>query len=307
MTPIQKSIAPRAWAELLLLALIWGASFLSNAVILRETGVLWAVAWRVAGAAAVLWLYVFWRGLAVPRGWRTWGAFLGMGLLNNVIPFSLLSWGQLHIASGLTSILNAATAVFGTLTAALIFADERLSVRKLVGVGFGFMGVATAIGLSSLTHFDLTSLGQIAVIGATISYAFAGPFGRINLSELNPEVAAAGMLTGAFLIMLPIVGLTEGYMAPQTAHVWGGVAYLSLIATGVAYAFYYRVLKMAGSGNVLLVTLLVAPVAIVLGAVVLEEQLQPRAYAGFALLAVGLVILDGRLWRRVFDRKATAG
>lgn len=303
----QKTMSTRAWAELFLLASIWGGSFLSTHIALEELGPLNVVMYRTGIGAALLWTWALMRGRSVPTSAAVWLAFLGMGLLNNVIPFSLLSWGQLHIASGLTSILNAATAVFGTLTAALIFADERLSVRKLVGVGFGFMGVATAIGLSSLTHFDLTSLGQIAVIGATISYAFAGPFGRINLSELNPEVAAAGMLTGAFLIMLPVVGLTEGYMAPQTAHVWGGVAYLSLIATGVAYAFYYRVLKMAGSGNVLLVTLLVAPVAIILGSVVLGEQLQPRAYAGFALLATGLVILDGRLWRRVFDRKATAG
>lgn len=295
----QKALTSRAWAELLMLSLLWGGSFLSIRLALDELGVFTAVAHRVGWAAVLLWAYVALRGLGVPRRPRLWAGFLVMGLLNNVLPFSLMAWGQLHIESGLTSILNATTAIFGVVVAAAVFPDERLTARRMLGVALGFLGVATAIGLENLLSFDLRSLGQLAVIGGTFSYALAGAWARRMLSGLPPQVAAAGMLTGASLVMLPLAWAMEGpfrlNLAPVT---WGAVAYYTVAATALAYLLYYRVLAMAGAGNLLLVTLLIPPVAIVLGALVLGEALSPRAYAGFALLALGLVIVDGRLLNR---------
>ena len=298
MTTIQKTISPRAWTELLILSLIWGASFLSIRIALNEIGPLTAVAHRTGWAMLFLWAYVLIRRLALPREVRVWGAFLVMGFLNNVIPFSLMAWGQLHIETGLTSILNAATAIFGVIAAAIFFADERLTARKAIGVTLGFMGVSTAIGLAAFKDFDIRSLGQLAVIGGTMSYALAGVWARKMLGQLRPQVAAAGMLTGSSLIALPAAWLVEGPISlslqPQT---WAAIAYYAIIATAIAYMLYYRVLAMAGSGNLMLCTLLVAPVAIVLGALVLGEALPLRAYVGFAILALGLLILDGRLFK----------
>ncbi len=303
MSPVQKTISPRAWAELTILSLIWGASFLSIRIALNEIGPLTAVAHRTVWAMLILWTYVIAARLPLPKTPRIWGAFLVMGLLNNVIPFSLMAWGQLHIETGLTSILNAATAIFGVIAAALFFADERLTARKAIGVTLGFFGVATAIGLSALTQFDIRSLGQLAVIGGTISYALAGVWARKMLGGLTPQMAAAGMLTGSSLITLPAAWIIEGpinlQLTPQT---WAAIAYYAIIATAVAYLLYYRVLAMAGSGNLMLCTLLVAPVAIILGALVLGEALPLRAYAGFGLLALGLIILDGRLLKPIQNR-----
>lgn len=279
-----------------LLALIWGASFLSIRIALNEIGPLTAVAHRTGWAMLILWGYIALRRLALPRNPRVWLSFLVMGIVNNVIPFTLMAWGQLHIETGLTSILNASTAVFGVIAAALFFADERLTPRKAVGTLLGFAGVATVVGLSTLTSFDLRSLGQLAVIGGAISYALAGVWARHMLRDLKPQVAAAGMLTGSSLVMIPVAYLVEGPfrfdLAPLT---WAAIAYYALIATAVAYLLYYRVLAMAGSGNLLLCTLLIAPVAIVLGAVVLGEVLPLSAYFGFGILAAGLIVLDGRL------------
>lgn len=307
MAPVQKTISSRAWAELMLLSVIWGGSFLSIRISLNEIGPLSAVAHRTGWAMLILWAYVLLRRLPLPKDLRIWAAFLIMGLLNNVIPFSLMAWGQLHISTGLTSILNAATAIFGVIAAALFFADEQLTPRKALGVTLGFLGVATAIGLSAFKDFDLRSLGQLAVIGGTISYALAGVWARKMLGGLPPQVAAAGMLTGATLVTLPLAWLVEGPLSmalqPQT---WAAIAYYAVIATAVAYMLYYRVLAMAGSGNLMLCTLLVAPVAIVLGAVVLGEALPLRAYAGFTLLALGLVILDGRLFKTRQNRPRSA-
>ena len=177
MTP-QKTIPPRAWAELLLLATIWGGSFISNRLALNDVPVLTTVAFRVAGACILLWVYVQFRRLPVPRSPRIWLAFLAMGLLNNALPFTLITWGQLTIPSGLAAIVNASTAIFGVLAAALLFRDERLTARRLTGVLLGFTGVAVAIGLQALTTLNLTSLPQLALVAAALSYALAAVFAR---------------------------------------------------------------------------------------------------------------------------------
>lgn len=291
-------VSPRAWAELGLLALIWGASFLSVRIALDEIAPLTSVLHRVFWAMLVLWAVVIALRLPVPREPRIWGAFLVMGLLNNVIPFSLMAWGQLHIASGLTAIFNAATAIFAVLAAALLLSDERLTARKAVGVALGFAGVSVAIGLDALRTFDLRSLAQLAVVGGTVSYALAAVWARRTMAGLRPQVAAAGMLTGATVLMIPLVLWAEGTPTPALQpDTLLAIAYYAGIATALAYLFYYRVLAMAGAGNLSLVTLLVAPVAIVLGALVRGETLSPNAYGGFLLLALGLIVLDGRAWR----------
>ncbi|WP_246849621.1 DMT family transporter [Rubellimicrobium arenae] len=291
-------MSARAWLEMGLLGCIWGASFLSNRVALHEVGVATTVAVRVVGACAVLWIVVWRQGLPVPRQPWLWAAFLLMGLLGNAVPFSLITWGQLTIPSGLAAILNASTALMGVIVAALAFRDERLTPRKMLGVAAGFAGVVTVIGPASLANFDPTSLAQIAILGAALSYALSGAFARFAARGLAPEVAAAGMLTGASVIMGPAALILDGLPRMMwSPEVWGALGYLAVVSTAFAYLIFYRLLRMAGAGNTSLVTLLVAPIAILLGAVVLSEALPLRAFGGFGLLALGLLILDGRLAR----------
>jgi drug/metabolite transporter (DMT)-like permease len=222
-----------------------------------------------------------------------------MGFLNNALPFTLITWGQQSIPTGLAGILNASTAIFGVLIAALAFRDERLTARKALGVTLGFFGVATAIGLSNLAALDPTSLAQLAVLGASLSYGMSGAFARHALGSLPPQVAAAGMLTASATIMVPVALWREGLPSPHhSAAAWAALAYLAVLASALAYLMFYRILARVGAGNASLVTLMVAPVSILLGAVVLDEVLPLRAYLGFAILALGLVILDGRLFRR---------
>jgi len=301
----QKTLSPHAFAELLLLGVIWGGSFLSIRIALDDVPVVTVVAHRVVWAMLVLWAVVLWRGLPVPRAPRIWGAFLVMGLLNNVIPFGLMAWGQLHIETGLTSILNATTALFGVLVAAAVFADERLTARKALGVALGFGGVVIAIGPDALSGLDPRSLAQLAVLAGTLSYALAGSWARARLGGLAPPVAAAGMLTGSSVIMLPaalwIDGAPSLALAPDTAL---AIGFYAIVATAGAYLLYYRVLAMAGSGNLMLVTLIIPPVAVVLGALVRDEALAPTAYGGFALLAMGLMILNGLTFRGLTARRA---
>ncbi len=295
----QRTLTRRSGADLALLALIWGGSFLSIRIALNDISVLSSVVHRVGWAALLLWAVVLATGLPIPRAPRVWAAFLVMGLLNNVIPFSLMTWGQLHIETGLTSILNAATAIFGVLAAAIFLSDERLTPQKLTGVSIGFAGVVVIIGRDALASFDPRSLGQLAVLAGTVSYALASVWARTRLSHLPPQVAAAGMLTGSTAVMIPATLLIEGQIDwPSTPVSALAVAYYAIVATALAYLLYYRIIAAAGAGNALLVTLLIPPVAIALGAVVLGERLGPNAFAGLALLVVGLLILSGRLWPR---------
>ncbi len=292
----QKTLTSRAWADLIVLSCLWGGTFLAVRIALDEIGVFTIVAHRVFWGALVLWGVVFALRLPVPRDPRIWGAFAVMGILNNVIPFSMITWGQLRVETGLTAILNATTALFAILVATAFFADEKLTLRKAVGVLLGFAGVVTAVGVQTLFAFDLTSLAQWSIIGAGISYAFAGAWGRIGLGGLPPLVAAAGMVTASALVMIPIAHVIDGPISLDlTSRTWGAIAYVSVGATALAYLLYYRILAAAGSGNLLLVTLMIPPVAIVLGALVLGETLNPSAYLGFALLALGLAVVDGRI------------
>jgi len=307
----QTRLTPDALAELMLLAMIWGASFFSIAIALREMGPLTSVLHRVFWAALILWAVVWWQGAPVPRGRRVWGGFAAMGLLNNVIPFSLMAWGQTHIETGLVSIFNAATAVFGALVAAALLRDERLTARRAAGIGLGFAGVVAIMGAEALRGLDLRSLAQGAVALGALSYAFASVWARLRLAGLPPAVSAAGMLTASTLFMAPLALLAEG---PPTLALsrdaWLAVGWYAGLGTACAYLLYYRILAKAGAANLMLVTLLIPPVAVALGAAWLGERVGPEAAAGYALLAAGLAVIDGRptaaLWRAAGRRSPSA-
>ena len=294
--PVPHRISPLGWLLMAVLALIWGGSFVANRQALIALPVLTIVAIRVAGGALALWLWILLRGLPVPRGARWLAACAGMGLFNNILPFTLIVWGQQQIPAGLAGILNASTAVFGVLVAAAVFADERLTLPRLAGVILGLAGVVVAIGPAALAEFDLRSAAQLACLGAALSYGVSGAFGRIMLKGVRPEVSAAGMLTAASLVLVPAALLVDGLPgAPPSPATWAALAYLALVASAVAYILFYVVLTIAGAGNLGLVTLLVAPVAIVLGALMFDERLSAGALAGFGLIALGLAVLDGRI------------
>ncbi len=293
---IQTRISRTSWLTMTLLALIWGGSFLSIRMVLEEVGVLTTVAFRVGLAAAALWAFVLVRGLPVPRGARWVGACLFLGFFNNIVPFCLIVWGQTHIPSGLAGILNASNVIFSVGLAALMFRDERLTARKSLGIMLGLAGVALTIGPGVLSHLDLTSLGQLAILGASLSYAISSIFSRHALSDVRPEVVAAGMLSVSSLAMVPAAIWIEG--VPSLAYsgqTWGALLYISLISSAFAYILYYRVLLTAGAGNVSLVTLMIAPVAVMLGAMTYGETLPPAAYLGLVLLALGMLVIDGRV------------
>lgn len=295
------TVSNRAWAELGLLSCVWAASFLATHEALADLGPFTLVGFRVGLAAAALWLWMGLRGIAPPKGARVWGALAVMGLLNNALPFFLITWGQQSIETGLAGILNASTALFGALVAALLLAEERLTLRRALGVGIGLSGVIAAVGPGALSGLDPRSLGQLAVVGAALSYAFASVWARVRLTGLHPAAAAAGMTTTATIWIWPAaLGLEGAPPLDWSAAGTAGLLWLALPGTAGAYLLYYRVLGMAGPANLMLVTMIIPPMAILIGAAVLGEALPPGALLGMALILTGLAVIDGRAaaWAR---------
>jgi drug/metabolite transporter (DMT)-like permease len=292
----------REWAMLLVLAVIWGGSFFFNSVGLRELPSLTLVWLRVAVAAATLLLVLRLLGQRMPWDRHVWAAFAGMGLLNNVLPFVLIVWGQHSIASGLASILNATTPLFGVLVAQLLTPDEKLTPFKAAGVAVGFTGVAVMIGADALGGMGTGVLAQVACLAGALSYAFAGIFGRrFRSMGVTPLATAAGQVSASSLILLPVMLLVDRPWALAMPHSasWGAVLGVGILSTALAYVLYFRILAAAGATNLLLVTFLMPVSAILLGALVLGEALQPRHFIGMALIGGGLAFIDGRMPRSV--------
>ena len=302
---INTSMGMREWLMLITLSLLWGGSFFFVGVAVAELPPLTIVTLRVGLAAITLWIIVLFMGLSLPKSPNVWVAFLVMGLLNNVIPFSLIVWGQTHIASGLASVLNATTPLFGVIVVGLLLVDERATAMKLVGVAVGFLGVVMMIGIPSLDSVKQgTILAQIAILGAALSYAFASVFGRrFKAMGLKPIIIAAGQVTGSTALLAPVAFYVDGPLAllgpgSPSIMVWASILTLAVFSTALAYILYFKILASSGATNILLVTLLVPVSAIFLGLLFLNETLQWVNLAGMALIAIGLSAIDGRLWKR---------
>jgi drug/metabolite transporter (DMT)-like permease len=301
------------WIRLLILSLLWGGSFLFAAIAIKGwpagTGnsipPLTVVLIRVAVASLTLLVVLRLMGVALPRGHAVWVAFLGMGLLNNVIPFSLIFWGQSQlpasVAAGLASILNATTPLFTVIVAHVLTADEKATPVKIAALCIGLAGVAAMIGADVVSQIGASVAGQLACLGAALTYAFAGLFGRrFKAMGVTPMQTAFGQVAASTLMMLTIAGLVE---QPLSAAAPGAVPLAAVVAMGVvstalAYILFFQILASAGATNLALVTFLIPVSGILLGWAVLGEALKPQHFLGMACIALSLALIDGRLFRR---------
>jgi drug/metabolite transporter (DMT)-like permease len=302
--PVNQVMGIGAWSLIIILSILWGGSFFFVGVAVRELPPFTIVWCRVGLAAAILLAVVYLKGDKMPFSPGLWGAFFVIGAINNVIPFSLIVWGQTHIESGLASILNGTTPIFSVVLASLLTREERLTPNRISGVLIGWAGVTVLIGIESLGGFGVKVLGQIAVLGAAVSYAFAAIYGR-RFKDLSPLVVAAGMLTASTVMMTPVALVIDNpWQFSPGLHTIMAVIGLAAVSTSLAYLIYFRVLATSGATNILLVTFLIPISAILLGATVLGERLGWNAFVGMGLIFIGLIAIDGRLIKNI--RRAPA-
>ena len=303
-SPSPSSPSALAWSLIVALGIIWGGAFFLARIAVMEVPPLTLVLLRVALAALTLHVVLAVTGRSVLAHRGAWRLFLGMGLLNNAVPFSLLFVGQTALSAGLASILNATTPIWTVLIAHWATSDERMSAGRLAGIALGFAGVATLFAPALVDAVGSPVWAMACVVGAAISYGFAGVVGR-RLAGIPPIVSSAGQLTASTLVMAPVAVLVHrGLPLDYASGTWAAVVALAVVSTALAYVLFFRILALSGAVNVSLVTLIVPASAIVLGAVFLGERLAPSAWAGLALIAAGLLVLDRRLVALVRGRAA---
>jgi drug/metabolite transporter (DMT)-like permease len=296
---IRASMGLAEWGMLILLSGIWGGSFFLARVAVAEIAPLTLVLLRVAIAAIALHVYLLIRGPSFALALPHWALFLALAISNNVIPFSLIFFGQTVLGAGVASVLNATTPFWTIVLANALTSDEKISLNKVLGVLLGIAGTAVMIGPGLIAGLGGPAWAKFALIGAALSYAVALLVAR-RLRSLPPSIVATGQLTVSTIIMLPVILVTGGFgaLAGTSVGVWAAVLGIALVSSAFGYLLYFTLVTRAGATNASLVTLIVPVSAILLGAVFLGERLELFEVGGMALIAIGLLTIDGRVLRR---------
>ena len=299
MSPaINRSMTPREWGMLLVLSLLWGGSFYFIGIAVTELPTFTIVFLRVGIAALGLHVILRVMGERMPTGFGIWRAFFAMGFLNNLVPFSLIVWGQSHVASGLASILLATTPLLTVVVAHFMTADERLSGGRLAGIVVGIVGIVILIGSEAGEGFGFSLVAHIALLGAALFYSFGSVFGRrFQRLEVTPIATATVQITASSVMLLPVALVVDRPWVVDMpgGGTWLAIAGLALLSTSLAYILYFRILATAGATNLMLVTFLIPVSAIILGAAFLGEHLQANHFIGMAVIGIGLGAIDGRI------------
>jgi drug/metabolite transporter (DMT)-like permease len=303
MSPTDHRIDGRDWALLGVLSVLWGGSFFFNGVALRELPPLTLVFLRVALAAMILLPVLLTYRIGLPATRAAWQPYFVIALFNNVLPFSLIVTGQTYIPSGLASILNATTPLF-TVVVMAAAGDEKLLMRRVLGVLTGLVGVIILRG-QDLGLGTGEGAGILLCLAAAVSYGLAALYARRKLSDSPPLATATFQLLASSLMMAVIAAVVERPWQRPTPGVttWLAMAGLAALSTALAYIVFFQILRRSGSSNVMLVTLLIPVTALLLGYLVLGEQISPREIIGALVIGGALLLIDGRvlgLWRPRF-------
>ncbi len=295
MPPNNASIDARDWSLLGLLSVLWGGSFFFNGVVLRELPPLTLVFLRVALASIILLPLLPLYRIGFPKGISGWKTFFAIGLLNNVLPFSLIVLGQTYIASGLASILNATTPLF-TIMVMAAAGEEQLQTRRIAGIIAGLVGV---IILHGAGHQLATgqAIGIMLCLAAAFSYGLSALLARRLLSNSPPLGTATFQLLASTAMMVVVAAVFERpwqLPMPGTA-TWLAVFGLAALSTALAYIVFFQILRRSGATNVMLVTLLIPVTAILLGYLVLGETISLREIIGALVIGNALLLIDGRV------------
>lgn len=287
-------IDARDWTLLAVLSILWGGSFFFNGAALRELPPLTLVFLRVALGAAILVPLLRMHGIGFPNSLAGWTPFVAIGLLNDVIPFSLIAIGQTFIPSGLASILNATTPMF-TVMVMIAASQEGFQVRRMAGVAMGLAGVILLRGWGFETRPE-QGLGILLCLGGALSYGFAALAARRLLKDAAPLGTATFQLMASTVMMAVVAGVAERpwQLSMPSLTTWLAVLGLAALSTALAYIVFFQIVRRSGASNVMLVTLLIPVTAILLGWLVLGESISAREIAGAIVIGSALLVIDGR-------------
>ena len=293
-------MANKDWLLVLLLGLFWGSSFFFVEVLLKYLSPFTIVYLRVCIASIFLILFIYIKGVKFQFTFNNFFNLSIMSILNNIFPFLLITFGQQSTSGGLASILNANTSFVAIILASLFLPLERLSLNRVLGVSIGILGVVIAIGYQNIFQLKNDDLGKYLIIIATISYGFAGVWGKLRLNNLSPIIAATGMLTISTIILTPYAitnHLVEIYSL--NFYIFKYAFIFAIICSVFAYFLYFKILESAGAGNLLICTIIIPSSSIFLNTFFLDQNITTNEYLGLIVIILGLIILDGRLFKKI--------
>ena len=293
-------MANKDWLLVSLLGLFWGSSFFFVEVLLKYLSPFMIVYLRVCIASIFLILFICVKSVKFQFTFNNFFNLSIMSLLNNIFPFLLITFGQQTTTGGLASILNANTSFVAIILASLFLPFERLNLKRIVGISIGILGVVIAIGYQNIFELKNNDLGKYLIIIATVSYGFAGVWGKLRLHNLSPIIAATGMLTVSTIILTPyaiINHLEEIYSL--NFYIFKYAFIFAIICSVFAYFLYFKILESAGAGNLLICTIIIPPSSIFLNAFFLDQNITTNEYLGLVVIVLGLIILDGRLFKKI--------
>jgi len=291
----------RNFLWLLFLALLWGPSFLFIKVAGEDIPPLTLVVGRAGIAAIVLYTVLRMQGRNLPKFGLIWKHFAVMAFFQHALPFTLFNWGEQHISSALAAILNGTTPLFTIILAHILIQDDRMNSAKVMGVLVGFGGLILLIGPSLFSGVQVTTWGLVAVTVAAASYGVAIVYSRLNLRGQPPLVAPAAQLTVAALFMLPLSLFLEqpfNLPAPSWA-AFGSLFTLATFGTALAFVVYYYLIERVSATYVSMVTYVVPVIGVILGVLILNEQLRWSAYIGCVLILIGVMIVNGKFEKTI--------
>ena len=289
------------WFLVILLGVFWGASFLFVEILLEYVTPFVVVYLRVAIASALLLIYILIRNIKFQFSRGNLFNLFVMGLLNNILPFLLIAYGQQSITGGLASILNANTSFMTILLVALFIPNEKLNLHRTIGVLIGILGVILAVDYQNIFQLNNDSVGQYLILLATISYSFAGIWAKLKLQNLPPVVSAAGMLTMSTIFLSPYILST--HFEELSSLNFDTLKYalgFALICTVFAYFIYFKILESTGAGNLLICTIIIPPSSIILNSIFIGEVINTNEILGLLVIIVGLLVIDGRILGKKF-------
>lgn len=284
----------RDYALLIALAAIWGSSFLFIKLAVIEVPATTVAAARISLAAVVLWIVARMAGQELPRDKAVWCAILMAALTGNAVPFTLIGWGEERIDSGLAAILMATMPLTTIVLAHMFTSDEKMTLRKVVGVSLGLLGLIVLMGPERLAQLGGDALRELAVTGAAICYGINALIAK-RLIHLPRRAVAAAMMVVSALIMIPasIVVDRPWTVEPSSTALWS-VLLLGVVHTAVATLLLFVIVKRQGASFFSQINFLVPLFGVLWGALVLAERPSANAYIALVLILTGIAVVRGR-------------